>query len=178
MGATNATCASACCKRGAAADDCVADVLGNFSLEILVFLLQSHLECFDFRESLFELLRARGDSGFELGVGAFELTLERPPRDVRLDAREYFLVLERLGDIVIGPRCEGPHLVLTFRQRSHEDHGNLRERRDAAYASCRLEAVDAGHHGIHEHQAWRCVARLLESAVAVGRDAHAITRLR
>ncbi len=165
-------------ERGTASDDGVAHGFGDLALEVLVLLLQPDLEGLDFGERVLKLAGARDYSGFELGVGTFELALQRAPRDVRLHARQHFLVLERLGHVIVGARGECAHLVLALGQRGHEYHRHLRQRGEAAHAARGLEAVDARHHRVHEHERGRRVSRLFERALAVGRHAHAVSGLR
>ena len=115
-----------------------------------------------------ELLRHR-QLARELRVPRLELSTQPLKREVRVDARDHFVALKRLGHEVDRAHLESAHLVLGFVQRRQEDHGSLAGGRVLLQAPARLVAVDAWHHDVEHDQQWLDPARDLDRALAAAR---------
>ena len=105
----------------------------------------------------------------ELRVPRLELSTQPLKREVRVDARDHFVALKRLGHEVDRAHLESAHLVLRLVQRRQEDHGSLAGGRVLLQAPARLVAVDAWHHDVEHDQQWLDPARDLDRTLAAAR---------
>src|SRR6516162_1590622 len=137
-------------------------------------LLQQSTQRLTFCDGGLEFYDTRGDSLFKFAMQALELALESAAAKMQPHARQYFLVLERLADVVVPAGGEGAHPVLRFRGRRHEYHRSLSESRQLAQSPAGLEAIHAGHLRIEQNEIWGSDSGLLESRVAIRRRAHAV----
>ena len=71
---------------------------------------------------------------------------------MRGDARQHFLVLERLRDVVDGAEFEPFDLIDGVRQRAHENHRNVARRGVRLEARAGREPVEPGHHHVEQDQ--------------------------
>ena len=71
------------------------------------------------------------------------------PSELRTDASEELSIVERLGDVVVGPQLEpGDHVVAVV-LRSHHDDRHVAE---ATQLATHLEAIEAGQPDVEQHQ--------------------------
>ena len=113
--------------------------------------MQSTFQRLNFLERRFEFSGARRYARFQVTVQVGELALELAPREMHSYAGQYFFILERLRDVVIGTGREGTYLILGVGQSGHENHWNLLQVWQLPQTPTGLEAVDAGHHDIEQH---------------------------
>ncbi|MFK4593094.1 hypothetical protein ABIF55_008508 [Bradyrhizobium diazoefficiens] len=71
------------------------------------------------------------------------------------DARQHLLDHDRLGHVVDAAGVQPAHDMLGLGEARHEDHGDVGKARIALEAAAGLEAVDAGHHRIEQHDVGR-----------------------
>ena len=71
------------------------------------------------------MLRGAGQLVVEAIAALSQLALEMQPRQVRRDARQHFLALDRLGDVVDRAELETRDLVRHFAARRQEDHDGV-----------------------------------------------------
>lgn len=88
------------------------------------------------------------------------------------NARQHLLDHDWLGDVVDAAGFKSAHDMLGFGQARHEDHGNIGEPRIALQAPAGLESVNAGHHGVEQHDVGRDLFDDAHCGRAVERDHH------
>ncbi len=95
-----------------------------------------------------------------------------PPQS-GLDAGYQLAGAEGLGDVVLGAQGEADHLVGLFVLRRQEDDRDVAQ---LANAHAQLEAVDAGHHDVHNGQVEGRACQLFQSRLAAiaGQGVHAL----
>jgi hypothetical protein len=87
-------------------------------------------------------------------------------------ARQQFVHVHRLADIVHAAHLEPFDHVLALGQAGHEDHGHVRGFGVGLDARGGLEAVHAGHHRVHQHQIGHNVAQQVQRRRARCRHQH------
>jgi hypothetical protein len=95
---------------------------------------------------------------------------------VHVHARQHFLGLDRLGDVVDAARLQRRHQVLGFGQPGHEDDGNVRRGGVGLQAARHLEAVDARHHRVEQHDVGQRLRGALQRLLAAGGHQHRVAR--
>jgi hypothetical protein len=103
-----------------------------------------------------------------------QLALEMLPRQVRGNARQHLLALDRLGDVVDGAELEARDLVGNFAPRRKKDHGGVTRVGVRLDDAAHLEAVHARHHHVEEDQVRIGLARDLDCAGAIPRREDAV----
>ena len=88
----------------------------------------------------------------ELVIAAAQLLLQIANRQVRPDAREHFLRLERLVDEIDGAELEPAHLLARLGQRRQKDDRDDRACARRLSACAGLEAVHLRHHDVEQDQ--------------------------
>ena len=111
-----------------------------------------------------ELLRHR-QLARELRVPGLELPSQPLHGEVRVDARDHFVALKRLGDEVDRAHLEPAHLVLGLVQGRKKDHRSLAGFGVLLEAPARLVPVDPGHDDVEQDQQRMYSTRHLDGAL-------------
>ncbi|OGL00334.1 MAG: hypothetical protein A3E31_01655 [Candidatus Rokubacteria bacterium RIFCSPHIGHO2_12_FULL_73_22] len=92
------------------------------------------------------------------------------------DEPQHLRALERLGEEVVRAVLHGPHGLLDGAERGQEDHVHVRG--DRLGRAQHLDAGEAGHLEVGEHQVDPAAAQALQRRVAVGGQHHAVALAR
>ena len=97
-----------------------------------------------------------------------ELDLQQPQTQVRLDARQHLLFLERLGDVVDGAHPEGLDLVVGALESADEDDRNTLQSIVLFEPSTNVHAGHLRHADIQENEIGRVEDRRFDGEPAAG----------
>ena len=126
--------------------------------------------------------QAHGDAGVAEcieRVARLAGLLRRLPRaacalQMHVHARQHFLRLDRLGDVVDAACLQRGNKVLGLGEAGHEDDRDVRSGWVGLKPARDLEAVDAGHHGVEQHDVGARLCGALQRGFSVGRDQHGV----
>ena len=93
------------------------------------------------------------------------------------NARQHFLGLDRLGDIVHAADFERGHQVFGFGEPCHENDGYVRCRRRSFEAARHLKAIHTGHHGVQQDDVGQGLRGALQGGLAPGGHQHGVAGL-
>jgi hypothetical protein len=107
----------------------------------------------------------------------FQFATQSTQREMRPHARERFLVLDGLGDVVHASSTERFHFVRGLVERGHEQHRNIFRDRARFESAAGFKPVDARHHHIEQNQIRLRLLGLRQRFLAVLRDHELIARV-